>query len=113
MFIGWLHHAGLALSIGLAACLNSSILFYYLRKRGIYQPEKGWAKFSIKIGIALLALGITLWFGMGAQQSWLTTHGWARVLRLSELVASGVVVYFAVLGVLGFRPRDFSKRAIH
>jgi putative peptidoglycan lipid II flippase len=113
MFIGWLHHAGLALSIGLAACLNSSILFYYLRKRGIYQPEKGWAKFSIKIGIALLALGITLWFGMGAQQSWLTTHGWARVLRLSELVAGGVVVYFAVLGALGFRPRDFSKRAIH
>ena len=113
MFIGWLHHAGLALSIGLAACLNSSILFYYLRKRGIYQPEKGWAKFSIKIGIALLALGITLWFGMGAQQSWLAGSGWSRVLRLSELVAGGVVVYFAVLGALGFRPKDFSKRAIH
>ena len=112
LFIGWLHHAGLALSIGLAACLNSSILFYYLRKRGIYQPEKGWAKFFIKVVIALAALALTLWFGMGTQQSWLTGSGWSRILRLSELVAGGVVVYFAVLAALGFRPRDFSRRAV-
>ena len=107
-----LHHAGLALSIGLGACLNSAILFYYLRKGGIYQPEPGWAKFFAKVALAVAALGITLWFGMGTQESWLTGSGWARVLRLSALVAGGVVVYFAVLAALGFRPRDFSKRAI-
>jgi hypothetical protein len=28
-------------------------------------------------------------------------------------VSGGVLVYFAVLGALGFRPKDFSKRAIH
>jgi len=112
LFIGWIQHAGLALSIGLAACLNSAILFHFLRKRGIYQPEPGWAKFFAKIVIALLALGLTLWFGMGTEQSWLTGSGWSRVLRLSILVAEGVVVYFAVLGALGFRPRDFSKRAV-
>ena len=112
LFIGWIQHAGLALSIGLAACLNSAILFHYLRKRGIYQPEPGWAKFFARIVIALLALGLTLWFGMGTEQSWLTGSGWSRVLRLSILVAEGVVVYFAVLGILGFRPRDFSRRAV-
>jgi putative peptidoglycan lipid II flippase len=108
-----LRHAGLALSIGLAACLNSAILFRYLRKRGIYQPEPGWGKFFAKIVIALLALAIALWFGMGSEQSWLTGSDWSRILRLSELVAGGIVVYFAVLATLGFRPRDFSKRAIH
>jgi putative peptidoglycan lipid II flippase len=108
-----LKHAGLALSIGLAACLNSSILFYYLRKRGIYRPEPGWSKFFIKVVIALTALAIALWFGMGSEQSWLTGSDWSRILRLSELVAGGIVVYFAVLATLGFRPRDFSKRAIH
>jgi len=113
LFIGWIQHAGLALSIGLGACLNSAILFYYLRKRGIYQPETGWAKFFIKVGIAVAALAITLWFGMGSEQSWLTSSGWSRVLRLSVLVAEGVVIYFAVLGLLGFRPKDFSKRAVH
>jgi hypothetical protein len=29
------------------------------------------------------------------------------------LVAGGVVVYFAVLLALGFRPGDFSKRAVN
>src|SRR5512135_1134818 len=31
-FVGWLHHAGLALAIGLGACFNSAVLFYLLRK---------------------------------------------------------------------------------
>jgi len=113
LFIGWIQHAGLALSIGLGACLNSAILFHYLRKRGIYQPEPGWAKFFARIAIAMLALAVTLWFGMGSEQSWLTGSGWSRILRLSALVAEGVVIYFAVLAALGFRPRDFSKQAIH
>jgi putative peptidoglycan lipid II flippase len=113
LFIGWIQHAGLALSIGLGACLNSAILFYYLRKRGIYLPEPGWAKFFAKIAVAILALALTLWFGMGSEQSWLTGSGWSRILRLSGLVAGGVAVYFAVLAALGFRPGDFSRRAVH
>jgi len=75
-----------------------------------YQPEPGWAKFFFKIAIAVAALAITLWFGMGSEQSWLTGSGWARIGRLTALVTGGVVVYFAVLAALGFRPRDFSKR---
>jgi len=113
LFISWIHHAGLALSIGLGACLNSAILFHYLRKHGIYHPEPGWAKFYVKVGIALLALALTLWFGMGTEQSWLTSSGWSRILRLTALVAGGVVVYFTALAALGFRPKDFSKRAVH
>jgi putative peptidoglycan lipid II flippase len=112
LFIGWIQHAGLALSIGLGACLNSAILFYYLRKRSIYRPEPGWAKFFAKVCIAMLALAITLWFGMGSEQSWLTSSGWLRIVRLVVLVAEGVVIYFSVLALLGFRPRDFSKRAV-
>jgi putative peptidoglycan lipid II flippase len=108
-----LQHAGLALSIGLGACLNSAILFHYLRKHGIYQPEPGWAKYFAKVCIAVLALALTLWFGMGTEQSWLTSSGWLRILRLSVLVAGGVVVYFSVLGLLGFRPKDFSRHAVH
>ena len=112
LFIGWIQHAGLALSIGLGACLNSAILFHYLRKHGIYHPEPGWAKFFTKIGIAVAVLALTLWFGMGAEQSWLDSSGWSRILRLSALVAGGVVIYFAVLAALGFRPKDFSRRAV-
>ena len=111
-FIGWLQHAGLALAIGLGACFNSAILFRLLRKRDIYRPEPGWALFFAKVCVALLALGLALWFGMGAEQSWLTRSGWPRILHLAALVAGGVAVYFAVLAALGFRLRDFSRRAV-
>ncbi|MEI7456053.1 MAG: murein biosynthesis integral membrane protein MurJ [Nitrosomonadales bacterium] len=112
LFIGWIAHAGLALSIALGACLNSAILFYFLRKKGIYQPEPGWGMYFAKVGLAVTALALTLWFGMGSQESWLTGGGWERISRLAVLVTGGVVVYFTVLAVLGFRPRDFSRRAI-
>ena len=105
-----LQHVGLALSIGLAACLNSAILFYYLRKRDIYRPEPGWAKFFAKICIAMLILALTLWFGMGKEHYWLTTHGWGRIFHLTWLVLLGMTVYLAVLWLLGFRLRDFAKR---
>ncbi len=111
-FVGWLQHAGLALAIGLGACFNSATLFHLLRKHGIYRPEPGWAKFFAKVCIALLALGLALWFGMGSEQSWLERAGWPRILHLAALVAGGVAVYFAVLAALGFRPRDFSRRAV-
>jgi len=112
VFVMGLQHSGLALSISLAACLNSAILFYYLRKRGIYLPEPGWLKFFGKLSLALLALGLTLWFGMGSEQHWLNTQGWTRILHLSALVISGVVVYFAALLLLGFRLKDFAKRGV-
>ncbi len=110
LFVGWLQHAGLALSIGLGACLNSAILFYFLRKHGIYHAEPGWLKFFLKVSLAVAALGLTLWFGMGSEQHWFEISGWSRIFNLTWLVAAGVVVYFSVLFVLGFRLRDFSKR---
>jgi putative peptidoglycan lipid II flippase len=103
-------HAGLALSIGLGACLNSAILFYFLRKQAIYQAEAGWMKFFLKVMLAVVALGVTLWYGMGSEQHWLETSGWSRIIHLTCLVVAGVAVYFAVLFVLGFRLKDFSKR---
>jgi len=118
-FIGWLknagyaQHAGLALAIGLGACINSAILFYLLRKRQIFQPEPGWFVFTVKIFVALLALGLILWFGMGAEQEWLITRGWTRIIHLTWLVLLGLVGYFVVLGILGFRVKDFSKKSVH
>jgi putative peptidoglycan lipid II flippase len=42
-FIGPLKHAGLSLSIGLAACLNAGLLYWQLRKQDIFTPQPGWA----------------------------------------------------------------------
>ena len=110
-FIIPLQHAGLALSIGLAALLNAWLLFNGLRKRGVYRPLAGWAGFAWRVGIALTVLAAVLWLGMGETEDWLRAGALERVLRLSALVLAGIVSYFATLFALGFRPKDFRKRA--
>jgi len=110
-FIVPLKHAGLALAIGLASCLNAVLLFRGLRKRGDYLPLPGWRSFAAKLAIALAVLGAALWFGMGQEGDWLAAPAATRVWRLAAIVAAGIVVYFATLWLLGFRLSDFRRRA--
>ena len=63
-FIWPLRHAGLALSIGLAACFNATLLYRGLRRHGIFQPQPGWGLFFLRQFSALAVLGAVLWFGM-------------------------------------------------
>ena len=109
--IGPLQHAGLALSIGLAACLNAGLLYAGLRQQGIYQPQPGWPLFIAKLGAALLVMGLTLWLVMGQESAWFTYSTLSRVSRLALLVVAGAGSYFATLGLLGFRMRDFKRHA--
>jgi putative peptidoglycan lipid II flippase len=111
IFIGPLKHAGLALSIGLGACLNAGLLFFNLRKAGVYTPQPGWVAFMGKVAAALGVMVAALWLSMGSAESWLHQHGWVRVLHLAALVVVGAGSYFASLYVLGIRPEDFAKRA--
>lgn len=109
-FILPLAHAGLALSIGLASCLNAALLWRGLRRNGDYVPQPGWGVFVVKLLIALAVMGLVLWFGMGGTANWIGTPALDRILRLATLVASGGAAYFGMLWLLGFRPRDFSKK---
>jgi len=109
-FITSLHHAGLALSIGLASCLNAALLFLGLRRQDNYVPSPGWGKFFIKLAIALSMLTVTLWFGMGEEAHWLVAPTLERIAHLSAVVSAGIAVYFATLWLLGFRLQDFRQR---
>ena len=110
-FIVPLKHAGLALSIGLASCLNAALLYRGLRRRGVYQPQAGWTRFLVRLLVALAVMGIVLWFAAGADQLWVEQGGFARILRLAGVVAAGAIAYFATLFALGFRLKDFRRRA--
>ncbi|MQY52028.1 murein biosynthesis integral membrane protein MurJ [Rhodocyclus gracilis] len=111
LLIGWLKHAGLALSISLAACINATLLFRGLRRHGIYAPQPGWGGFFLRLAVALGVLAAVLWGGMGATEDWLRWAISERLLRLTALLGFGVFAYFATLGVLGFRLRDFKRSA--
>jgi len=106
-----LRHAGLALAIGLGACLNAGLLYRKLREHGIYQPQPGWLAFFLKVLVALAAMSGGLWFAMGPEQWWLAASGARRTLALAAIVAGGGVVYFACLALLGFRVKDFMRKA--
>ncbi len=111
VFVVPLQHAGLALAISLGACLNAGVLLYCLRKDGIYQPQPGWMAFSVKVIVAVGLMVLALWLVSGPDQWWLESSGRMRVLGLGGLVMLGMSVYFGVLVVLGFRPRDFGRNA--
>lgn len=110
-FIGMLKHAGLALAIGLGACLNAGLLFYKLRRHRIYSPQPGWPAFAAKLALGLLAMAAALWGAMGSDAWWLAARGQYRAAGLVGIVCLGAGVYFATLWLLGFRLRDFARRA--
>jgi putative peptidoglycan lipid II flippase len=109
-FVGTLKHAGLALAIGLGACLNALLLYVFLRKDKVYTPQPGWPLFVLKVAIAVGLMAAALYFAMGPAAWWLG-GGWQRkVAATMGLVVLGTAVYAACLAALGFRPRDFSRR---
>lgn len=111
LFIVPLAHAGLALAIGLGACLNAGLLYRKLRQHEIYHPLPGWPKFALKVGLAIVAMAGALLLADRPASWWVATDWQHRIAMLGGLVALGATVYFAVLAALGFRPRDFIRRA--
>ncbi len=109
-FVWHLKHAGLALAIGLGACINAGILYWQLRRQAIFQPQPGWHGFMLRLALALTAMAITLWFGMGAEAQWLAYGFETRAAHLAALVVGGATVYFAALWLMGFRLAQFTRR---
>jgi len=109
-FVGWIRHAGLALAIGLASCLNAALLYRGLRRRNVYRPAPGWPAFALKLAAALVAMGAALWFAMGDNASWLVMPGLQKLAKLSFVVGIGMLAYFVTLALLGFRLQDFKRR---
>jgi len=110
-FVWTLKHAGLALAIGLGACLNAALLYRRLRRDAIFLPQPGWGAFLGKTALALGALGVALWFTAGDPAAWFERSLVERVSRLAVVVAAGAGAYFATLWLLGIRLKDFVHRA--
>ena len=112
VFFGSFAHAGLALSIGLAACLNAALLYIGLRRRKVYDPRPGWRRFALQICAALAVMGTVLWFGAGEAETWIARSGLMRVVWLAGIVVAGAASYFGVLFATGLRLDDFRQRAV-
>ncbi|WP_299996669.1 murein biosynthesis integral membrane protein MurJ [uncultured Cedecea sp.] len=111
-FIGPLKHAGLSLSIGLAACLNAALLYWQLRKQDIFRPHPGWGIFLIRLLVAVLVMSGVLIGMLVLLPSWDTGSMFYRLSRLMLVVIVGAGSYFATLMLLGFKLKDFARRSV-
>lgn len=100
-------HAGLTLASALAGYVNAGLLLYLLIKRGVFQPEKGWLKYSLQLLLGSGAIAVYLYWMTGSVNDWL---GRSAVMRLGLLLAhvfTAVVIYLLVLGLTGLRLNHF------
>jgi putative peptidoglycan lipid II flippase len=109
VFVPWLGHAGLALSIGLGALVNALWLFVGLRRRGLYMPAAGWGGFALRVLAATTALGGLLGWA-DRHIDWLNSAGLARAGLMAAVLAGAAVIYFGVLLACGLRPQHFMRR---
>ncbi|WP_158367624.1 murein biosynthesis integral membrane protein MurJ [Candidatus Williamhamiltonella defendens] len=110
IFIGPLKHAGLSLSISLAACLNAALLYWQLRKKNIFQSQSGWYPFIAKLLMAVSVMCLVLFGLLSIMPPWDLGGMTYRLFRLSGIVIAGAISYFAVLLILGVRLRHFFQR---
>jgi putative peptidoglycan lipid II flippase len=111
IFVPWLEHAGLALSISVAAWVNAALLLRGLIQRDTYRPAPGWVSFVIKVLLAGIVMGGLLVWAV-PQIDWvsLQSEPWLRTGLVLAIVTAGALVYGAVLLAAGLRPRQFLRR---
>ena len=110
LFVPWLKHSGLALSIGLGACMNAGTLYFLLRRRGIFTPSERWSKFLLRLLPALLGMSLFVYF-VNQQFNWLALGSTPllRAFYLGLIVIGAGILYMLLLLLVGFRPRHFTR----
>ena len=99
-------HAGLALAISIAAWVNAILLLLVLLSRKIYQPQRGWWWFMLRIAVAVAIMCGCLIVLNEANAVWFQKNLAQRVISMFILVAAGAGSYFLSLVILGIRPRQ-------
>ncbi len=112
VFVPWIAHAGLALSVGLGACLNAVFLYMGLRRHAIYLPKAGWGIFMLRLtGALCLMAGVALWGAANFDWIALQARPLWRMVALTEVIAGCGVTYLGALFLMGFRLKDFKRIA--
>jgi putative peptidoglycan lipid II flippase len=111
MFVPWLQHAGLALSIGLGALVNALWLLIGLLRRGSYKPQPGWWRFGLQVVLATSLVTALLWVA-AHQLQWVSLRQtpWLRIGWMLSVLLASALLYFGTLWATGLRLKAFLKR---
>lgn len=103
-----LAHAGLALATSLSASINAGLLYFFLHRKGHYQPGPGWLTYLARLCIAVIVMALLLGLCIPDSSRWSEWAVFERCLNLSLWVGLGVLSYFVVLALLGMRPKQMT-----
>ena len=106
VLVPFLAHAGLALSIGLAALVNAAWLLWGLLKQGTFAPSAGWGRLWVQVLVACAVLSAWLFFCVW-YWDWTALHAmpWSRVGLMFGVLLVSALAYFVTLRVAGFQLR--------
>ncbi len=105
LLVFWLDHAGLALATSLSAFLNAGLLWYTLRRDGVFVWQAGWGRYLLQlIPASAVMVALLSWLMPGVEQ-WAGFAWQQRVLWLGTLVVAGGGSYLIMLVLAGLRLR--------
>ena len=111
VLVPWLGHAGLALSISLAALLNAALLLYGLRRRGMYSPAPGWMAYGARVAFATALMGAGLaWAAQALDWLALRQQPGLRIACMAVALGAAAAVYFGTLAASGLSLKGFARR---
>lgn len=99
-------HLALGIASALASYVNLGLLWRWLRRDGVYQPEPGWRRFTLRLVLACAALCAAVLAGLHWAPDFTAVPKWSRIAWLLGLVAAGAGAYGATLFAMGWRLRE-------
>ena len=111
VFVPFLAHAGLALSIGIGAMVNALWLLIGLLRNGTYVPSPGWGRFALQVLAASALLAVFLMWATGSVP-WLALKAekLQRIGWLALYVSSAIAIYFVATWAAGLNLRQLLRR---
>lgn len=111
VFVPFLGHVGLALSVSLGAMINALWLFVGLKRAGAYRPEPGWRGFSARVfGATALLGGVLFWAERSIDWIGLGQHQVQRIAWMALCLGGAALLYFGTLRLSGLNFRQFMRR---
>jgi len=104
----WFGHVGLAWATAVSAWVHVVLLYFGLRRAGLYQLDgQLWRQLWRSVTASTL-LAAALYFGLGGVD-WLSMTPGVRAVWMVASTLAGISFYVVVLFALGVRPADLSR----
>ncbi|KQM63781.1 murein biosynthesis protein MurJ [Sphingomonas sp. Leaf17] len=96
-----LRHMGPPLATALASCVNVTLLYRTLRRRGQFVPDAQLKRRAWRLLVAALAMGVVMYFVNDLVQPYVAGPALTRWLAMLVLVATGGFVYAVACFLIG------------